>query len=192
MDCAGNASGCDLARRSLRPEGTLILKSTYAGTLEIDASACVVDEITVLGSRCGPFEPAIAALAGAARAVKDQSFTQGVWLLVVTEKITTHLLDLLYLLHSLFYSPTRMVGDKFPDCRKLHFLISMMIAQRIRFLLLLHRIMHSVLKTVAIFSHFIKLLKSINSTFTLAVRSQKFGQAKTHFLSHHNVCYIPK
>ena len=63
VDCAGNASGFDLARRSLRPEGTLILKSTYAGTLEIDASACVVDEITVLGSRCGPFEPAIAALA---------------------------------------------------------------------------------------------------------------------------------
>ena len=59
----------------------------------------------------------------------------------------------------------------------------MMIAQRIRFLLLLHKIMHSVLKTVAIFSHFIKLLKSVNSTFTLAVRSQKFGQAKTHFLS---------
>ncbi len=63
VDCAGNASGFDLARRSLRPEGTLILKSTYAGTLEIDASACVVDEVTVLGSRCGPFEPAIAALA---------------------------------------------------------------------------------------------------------------------------------
>ena len=38
--------------------------------------------------------------------------------------------------------------------------------------------MHSVLKTVAIFSHFIKLLKSVNSTFTLAIRSQKFGQAK--------------
>ena len=31
-------------------------------------------------------------------------------------------------------------------------------------------------------------LKSVNSNFTLAVRSWKFGQAKTHFLSHHNVC----
>ena len=63
VDCAGNASGFDLARRSLRPEGTLILKSTYAGSLQIDASACVVDEIRVIGSRCGPFEPAVAALA---------------------------------------------------------------------------------------------------------------------------------
>ena len=33
-------------------------------------------------------------------------------------------------------------------------------------------------------------LKSVNSNFTLAVRSPKFGQAKTHFLSHHNLCYI--
>ena len=33
-------------------------------------------------------------------------------------------------------------------------------------------------------------LKSVNSNFTLAVRSRKFGQAKTHFLSHHNVCFI--
>ena len=33
-------------------------------------------------------------------------------------------------------------------------------------------------------------LKSVNSNFTLAVRSRKFGQAKTHFLSHHNVFYI--
>ena len=63
VDCAGNSSGFDLARRSLRPQGTLLLKSTYAGALEIDASACVVDEITILGSRCGPFEPAIEALA---------------------------------------------------------------------------------------------------------------------------------
>lgn len=63
VDCAGNSSGFDLARRSLRPQGTLILKSTYAGSLEMDASACVVDELTVLGSRCGPFQPAIEALA---------------------------------------------------------------------------------------------------------------------------------
>ena len=33
-------------------------------------------------------------------------------------------------------------------------------------------------------------LKSVNSNFTLAVRSRKFGQAKTQFLSHHNVCYV--
>ena len=36
----------------------------------------------------------------------------------------------------------------------------------------------------------IYLLKSVNSNFTLAAHSPKFGQAKTHFLSHHNVCKI--
>jgi len=66
VDCAGNPSGFEIARRSLRPQGTLVLKSTYAGSLEIDASACVVDEITLLGSRCGRFEPAIDALASGA------------------------------------------------------------------------------------------------------------------------------
>ena len=35
------------------------MKSTYAGTLELDASALVVDEITLRGSRCGPFQPAL-------------------------------------------------------------------------------------------------------------------------------------
>ena len=41
----------------------MILKSTYAGKLNLDASSLVVDEITVLGSRCGPFEPALELLA---------------------------------------------------------------------------------------------------------------------------------
>lgn len=59
VDCAGRASGFDTARRLLRPRGTLVLKSTYAGELEFDASAVVVDEMTIVGSRCGPFEPAL-------------------------------------------------------------------------------------------------------------------------------------
>ncbi|MEB3229682.1 MAG: alcohol dehydrogenase catalytic domain-containing protein [Leptolyngbyaceae bacterium] len=63
VDCTGNPSGFDLARRSLRPRGTLVLKSTYAGNLSIDASALVVDEITVIGSRCGPFAKALEVLA---------------------------------------------------------------------------------------------------------------------------------
>lgn len=62
VECAGNDSGFELARRSLRPEGTLILKSTYAGQLRCDASALVVDEIRLIGSRCGPFRPALAAM----------------------------------------------------------------------------------------------------------------------------------
>lgn len=63
VDCTGNPEGFDLARRALRPRGTLVLKSTYAGKLTLDASAIVVDEITVIGSRCGPFAPALDLLA---------------------------------------------------------------------------------------------------------------------------------
>lgn len=62
IDCTGNASGFEVARRALRPQGTLVMKSTYAGPLQLDASALVVDEIQLVGSRCGPFVPALAAL----------------------------------------------------------------------------------------------------------------------------------
>ena len=63
VECTGNAEGFALARRGLRPRGTMVLKSTYAGQLKFDASALVVDEITLVGSRCGPFEPALRFLA---------------------------------------------------------------------------------------------------------------------------------
>ena len=59
VDCTGNAEGFAIARRALRPRGTLVLKSTYSGVLSVDASALVVDEINILGSRCGPFERAM-------------------------------------------------------------------------------------------------------------------------------------
>ncbi|MEI6379603.1 MAG: alcohol dehydrogenase catalytic domain-containing protein [Cyanobacteriota bacterium ELA615] len=63
IECTGNSAGFELARFALKPRGTLILKSTYAGKLKLDASALVVDEITVLGSRCGPFDLALQLLA---------------------------------------------------------------------------------------------------------------------------------
>jgi threonine dehydrogenase-like Zn-dependent dehydrogenase len=63
VDCTGNPEGFNIARRALRPRGTLILKSTYAGDLSLDASSLVVDEITLIGSRCGPFVPALELLA---------------------------------------------------------------------------------------------------------------------------------
>lgn len=59
VECTGNSAGFDLALQALRPRGTLVMKSTYAGHLELDASALVVREITVVGSRCGPFAPAL-------------------------------------------------------------------------------------------------------------------------------------
>lgn len=63
VECTGNLSGFATARAALRPRGTLVLKSTYAGELALDASSLVVDEITLVGSRCGPFEPALELLA---------------------------------------------------------------------------------------------------------------------------------
>jgi len=63
VECTGNAAGFDVARRALRPRGTLVLKSTYPGTFAVDLTRLVVDEITVVGSRCGPFSSAIELLA---------------------------------------------------------------------------------------------------------------------------------
>ncbi len=62
VECTGNPSGLDLALKAVRPRGTIVLKSTYAGKAELDVSRIVVDEITLVGSRCGPFAPARDAL----------------------------------------------------------------------------------------------------------------------------------
>ena len=59
VECTGNPDGFAIARRALRARGILVLKSTYAGKLTIDASSLVVDEITLIGSRCGAFAPAL-------------------------------------------------------------------------------------------------------------------------------------
>ncbi len=63
VECTGNPEGFVTALGALRPRGNLVLKSTYAGNLSVDAAAIVVDEITLIGSRCGPFAPAIELLA---------------------------------------------------------------------------------------------------------------------------------
>jgi threonine dehydrogenase-like Zn-dependent dehydrogenase len=63
VECTGNAEGLELARRAVRPRGTIVLKSTYHGKASIDMAPFVVDEITLVGSRCGPFAPALAMLA---------------------------------------------------------------------------------------------------------------------------------
>ena len=59
VEVTGSPAGFALARKAVRPRGTIVLKSTYAGKLEADFSAVVVDEITLVGSRCGPFERAL-------------------------------------------------------------------------------------------------------------------------------------
>jgi threonine dehydrogenase-like Zn-dependent dehydrogenase len=59
VEATGVPAGFAVARKAIRPRGTLVMKSTYKGDLSINFSSLVVDEITVVGSRCGPFEPAL-------------------------------------------------------------------------------------------------------------------------------------
>ena len=63
VEATGSPSGLRAAVELVRPRGTVVLKSTYHGKVEFDAAPLVIDEITVVGSRCGPFERAIPALA---------------------------------------------------------------------------------------------------------------------------------
>jgi threonine dehydrogenase-like Zn-dependent dehydrogenase len=59
VEASGAESGFMLALDLLRPRGVLVLKSTFHGTTPVDAARIVVDEITVTGSRCGRFRPAL-------------------------------------------------------------------------------------------------------------------------------------
>lgn len=63
VECTGNPEGLALARRAVRPQGTIVLKSTYHGETTLALAPIVVDEVTLVGSRCGPFAPALEALA---------------------------------------------------------------------------------------------------------------------------------
>ncbi|MFN8640437.1 MAG: hypothetical protein U0802_01780 [Candidatus Binatia bacterium] len=63
VEATGSAAGFALAAAAARPRGTLILKSTVAHGAPLDLAPVVVDELTVVGSRCGPFAPALDALA---------------------------------------------------------------------------------------------------------------------------------
>ena len=63
IDCSGSESGFRRAVELVRPRGKIILKSTAAAAAEINLAPVVVNEITVIGSRCGRFQPALDALA---------------------------------------------------------------------------------------------------------------------------------
>jgi threonine dehydrogenase-like Zn-dependent dehydrogenase len=62
VEATGTAEGFERATAALRPRGTLVLKSTVSERPSVDLSPLVVDEIQVVGSRCGPFPPALRAL----------------------------------------------------------------------------------------------------------------------------------
>ncbi len=59
VEATGSPTGLREALARVRPGGTLVLKSTFHGTAELDVSRLVVDEIRLVGSRCGPFAPAL-------------------------------------------------------------------------------------------------------------------------------------
>jgi len=62
VEATGSASGLELALSTVRPRGTLVLKSTIAGNHRVSLAPLVINEITVIGSRCGLFPPALDAL----------------------------------------------------------------------------------------------------------------------------------
>jgi threonine dehydrogenase-like Zn-dependent dehydrogenase len=62
IEATGTAEGFERAVAATRPRGTLVLKSTIGKRPKIDLSPLVINEITVVGSRCGPFPPALRAL----------------------------------------------------------------------------------------------------------------------------------
>jgi threonine dehydrogenase-like Zn-dependent dehydrogenase len=59
VDCTGKEAGFADALHLVRSRGTLILKSTYHGLPQADLSRIAVDEVTIIGSRCGPFQAAL-------------------------------------------------------------------------------------------------------------------------------------
>lgn len=59
VEASGSSSGLELASELVRRQGMIVLKSTYAGTVNVDMSRFVVNEVTIKGSRCGPFKPAL-------------------------------------------------------------------------------------------------------------------------------------
>ncbi|GIX48844.1 MAG: alcohol dehydrogenase [Candidatus Tectimicrobiota bacterium] len=63
VEATGSTSGLKLAMDMVRPRGTLVLKSTVAEPHHLALAPLVIHEVTVVGSRCGPFPPALRALA---------------------------------------------------------------------------------------------------------------------------------
>jgi len=59
VECSGSPSGWELALQLIRPQGTLILKSTYHQSFPFNPAPLVIHEIRLVGSRCGPFPAAI-------------------------------------------------------------------------------------------------------------------------------------
>jgi alcohol dehydrogenase len=66
VDCTGSPDGLGLATSLVRPRGTIVMKTTVHGPTPASPTPWVIDEITLVGSRCGPFDPALRLLASGA------------------------------------------------------------------------------------------------------------------------------
>jgi threonine dehydrogenase-like Zn-dependent dehydrogenase len=62
VDCTGSTSGLPMAVHLVRPRGTVVLKTTVAEPHQLSLASVVIDEIKLVGSRCGPFDLALKAL----------------------------------------------------------------------------------------------------------------------------------
>lgn len=76
VDCTGSASGLPLALEVVRPKGTIVMKTTVAGEQTLALAPIVIDEVTIVGSRCGPFARALEALRN--REIDVKSLCDGV------------------------------------------------------------------------------------------------------------------
>lgn len=62
VDCTGSRSGIGTAMNRVRPGGTIVLKTTVAKKSSLDLNHVVINELNLVGSRCGPFKPALDAI----------------------------------------------------------------------------------------------------------------------------------
>jgi threonine dehydrogenase-like Zn-dependent dehydrogenase len=70
VDCTGRSEGLGLALRLVRPRGVVVLKTTVAEPHRVDLAPLVIDEVRIVGSRCGDFRRAISFLEAEAQAVE--------------------------------------------------------------------------------------------------------------------------
>jgi len=63
IECSGSIQGLQLALKSIKPRGKIIIKSTISQAYRLDLAEAVINEVQMIGSRCGPFQPAINLLA---------------------------------------------------------------------------------------------------------------------------------
>ena len=62
VEATGSINGFELSQKLVKPRGTIVLKSTVASEKALNLAPIVIDEIKIIGSRCGSFKPALRAL----------------------------------------------------------------------------------------------------------------------------------